>query len=699
MNNLSFPYPSWYILLCLLLGLVFAFILYFKNKSFPEKTSTLSWVLGILRFLSIAAIAVLLLSPLLKSTLTETKKPVVVLAQDVSESILAEMSPDEKTKYQQDFTNLSTTLKEQYDVKEYAFGSEVREGIDFEFKDKASNISDFLGNVYDLYSNQNLGAVIMATDGIYNEGSNPIYSGTKLDAPIYTIALGDTIAKKDVIIKRIFNNRIAYLGDKFTIQIDVSAINCVGENTSLSISSVDGAQNKVLQRFPISINKNNFFTTKEITLEANKAGVQRYSITVNKVNGEVTTANNTREIFIDVLDARQKILLLANTPHPDLSGIKQSISKNKNYEVETALITDPSINIAAYDFVVLHQLPSKTKDATSVFSTLRAKKIPHLFVIGTQSNLPKFNEAQSILTIKGNTQQTNAVQAIVATNFSSYNVDGQVVEKLPSFAPLTAPFGEFTDNANSEVLLYQRIGKVDTKYPLLLYGEDNGVKVGVLAAEGIWKWRLFDFLQHENHEIFNELLGKAFQFLSVKEDKRKFRVDVSKNIFNENEAVFFDAELYNNNYERINEPDATIVITDSEGKNFDFTFSKTGLTYTLNAGFLQVGNYNYRASVMSNGAELSHKGQFSIRPVQLEVYETTADHGLLRLLSSRYGGELIYADQLNSLPDQIIEKGTIKPIIYETSKTRSVINIRWLCFILIGLLTIEWFLRRYFGTY
>ena len=699
MNNLSFPYPTWYLLLCLLLGLVSAFVLYFKNKSFPERTSTLSWVLGLIRFLCIGAIAVLLLSPLLKSTLTETKKPVVVLAQDVSESILAEMSPEEKTKYQQDFANLGTALKADYDVKEYAFGSEVREGIDFEFKDKSSNMSDLLGNVYDLYSNQNLGAVIMATDGIYNEGSNPIYAGTKLAAPIYTIALGDTIAKKDLIIKRIFNNRIAYLGDKFTIQVDVSAINSVGENTSLSISSVDGGKNNVLQRFPISINKNNFFTTKEITLDANRAGVQRYQITVNKVNGEVTTANNTREIFIDVLDARQKILLLANTPHPDLSAIKQSISKNKNYEVTTALITDPTLNITAYDFVVLHQLPSKTKDATSVLSSLRNKKIPHLFVVGMQSSLPKLNTAQSILTVKGNTQQTNSVQPIVATNFNSYNIDNQLVEKLPNFAPLTAPFGEFTDNANSEVLLYQRIGKVDTKYPLLLYGEDNGIKIGVLAAEGIWKWKLFDYLQHENHDIFDELLGKAFQFLSVKEDKRKFRVDVSKNIFNENEAVFFDAELYNNNYERINDPDATIVITDSEGKNFNFTFSKTGLTYTLNAGFLPVGNYSYRAAVMSNGVELDHKGQFSIRPVQLEVYETTADHGLLRLLSARYGGELIYADQLNALPNQIKEKGTIKPIIYETSKTRSIINIRWLCFILLGLLTLEWFLRRYFGTY
>jgi len=699
MNNLSFQYPVWYLFLCLLLGLVFAFVLYFKNKSFPEKHNGFSWILGALRFLSIAIIAILLLAPLLKSVLTETKKPVVVLAQDASESILAEMSSEEKTNYETAFKNLSDELRQEYDVKEYAFGSTVREGVDFTFSDKASNISDLLSNVYDLYSNQNLGAVIMATDGIYNEGSNPIYAGTKLAAPIYTIALGDTIAKKDLIIKRIFNNRIAYLGDKFTIQVDLSAINYLGENTSLNISSVSGGKTNSLQRFPININKNDFFTTKEITLDANKAGVQRYRITLNKVNGEVSTANNTRDIFIDVLDARQKILLLAQTPHPDISAIKQSISKNKNYQVTTGLVTDPSLNIVNYDFVVLHQLPGKTQDAATVLSTLKSKKIPHLFIVGRQSSLPLFNAAQSILNIRGNTEQSNDIQAIMATNFSSYTLDDQLVNKLPSFAPLQAPFGEFKDNANSEVLMYQRIGKVDTKYPLLLYGEENGMKIGVLAAEGIWRWRLFDYLQHENHQVFDELLGKAFQYLSVKEDKRKFRVDVSKNIFNENEAVYFDAELYNNNYERINEPDATMVITNSEGNNFDFTFSKKGSAYTLNAGILPVGEYRYRAAVMSNGQELTHNGQFSVRPVQLEVYETTANHGLLRLLSEKYGGELLYADQLAALPQRIKNKGTIKPIIYETSKTRSVINVKWLCFILLGLLTLEWFLRRYFGSY
>jgi len=73
-------------------------------------------------------------------------------------------------------------------------------------------------------------------------------------------------------------------------------------------------------------------------------------------------------------------------------------------------------------------------------------------------------------------------------------------------------------------------------------GEEDGVKKGVLAAEGIWKWRLFDFLQNKNHDIFEEVLGKTIQYLTLKEDKRRFRISLDKNIFNENEPIILDAE-------------------------------------------------------------------------------------------------------------------------------------------------------------
>ncbi len=696
MNNLTFQYPSWYLILCLFLGIAYALFLYFRDQTFKDKT-WLNWVLGILRALFVSFLSMLLLSPLLKSLLTETKKPVVVLAQDHSESILADLNEEQLASYKQNFQNLSTSLAEDYDLKEYSFGSEVKEGIDFEFDNKVSNLSEFLSSLYDLYSNQNLGAVIMATDGIYNEGSNPIYAGTRLAAPIYTVALGDTTPKRDIMIKRVFHNKIAYLGDKFSIQIDISAFNCAGAASTLTVSKI--GQNGLVQKFPLKVQKNDFFTTQEVILDADQAGVQRYKISLTSVQGEISTNNNTKEIFIDVLDARQKILIVANSPHPDISAIKQSVSKNKNYEIESTYISNPNINVKAYDFIILHQLPSKTNDASSLLSAIKTNKKPVLFFVGTQTNLNKFNAAQSLINIKGDGRNTNDVQAGLATDFSLFNIDPKIEIELPKYSPLLSPFGEMTAGGNAQILAYQKIGKVDTKYPLILFGDHDGAKYGIITAENIWKWRIYDYLENKNHDLFNELLGKSIQYLSLKEDKRKFRVSLDKNIFNENEQIIFDAELYNQSYELINDPDASLTIKDSAGKEYNFTLNKSGKSYRLNAGLFPVGNYSFLAKTFSNGENLSYKGQFSIRPIQLELYETTADHGLLKLLSEKYGGGFVQAEQINTLASLIKEKGNVKPVIYETSKTRSVINLKWLFFVLLALLSIEWFMRRYHGAY
>jgi len=177
LENLSFQYPTWYLLLCLALGIGYALMVYFRDKTFLEEASWLKWLMGIMRTLAVSLLAALLLSPLIKSLVTDTKKPIVVLAQDHSESVMAEMSEEGLQQYKDSYTTLKASLQENYEVKEYAFGNEVREGIDFNFTDKVSNLSELLKSMYDLYSNQNLGAVVLASDGIYNE---PRWSPLKL---------------------------------------------------------------------------------------------------------------------------------------------------------------------------------------------------------------------------------------------------------------------------------------------------------------------------------------------------------------------------------------------------------------------------------------------------------------------------------------------------------------------------------------
>jgi hypothetical protein len=262
-----------------------------------------------------------------------------------------------------------------------------------------------------------------------------------------------------------------------------------------------------------------------------------------------------------------------------------------------------------------------------------------------------------------------------------------------------APFGEYTAAANANVLLWQKIGNIETKYPLLAFGEDKGAKIAVLCAEGIWKWRVADFQDHESFDMTDELINKTIQLLSLKEDKRKFRVFAANTIFNENEAVVLDAELYNDSYELVNSPEATILITNEQGKNFNFSFTKTANAYTLNANYLPIGNYKYEASTNYLGKTLKANGQFSVQPIQLEAYETTANHQILNILSEKFGGQTVYPTELNSLAKIIKDKGAVKSLLYDTFQTRSLINLKWIFFLLLGLLSLEWFARRYFGSY
>ena len=226
---INFQYPAWYILFCAILGIVVALLLYYKDQTFKEHPVWLKWLMGIVRFFSVTFLAILLLSPFLRSIFTESKQPIVIVAQDVSESIKSEMSDEEMENYKQQVSQLSADLADNYELKSYEFGSDIREGNNFDFSDKTTNLSAFIEEVQDIYSNQNLGAIILASDGIYNEGSNPIYTNTKINAPIYTVALGDTTPKTDVILKRVFHNKIAYLEDKFTVQNRYCSTKCYWE--------------------------------------------------------------------------------------------------------------------------------------------------------------------------------------------------------------------------------------------------------------------------------------------------------------------------------------------------------------------------------------------------------------------------------------------------------------------------------------
>ncbi len=673
--------------------------MYFRDKRFSDYNPIFTKILGILRTLSVTLIALLLLSPFVKTITEDTKTPLIIIASDKSESIKEGEKNETIDLYKNNLLALDKAFEGKYDVKYLNFGSEVNtEKLD-SFNAKSTNISKLFQYITDNYSDQNLGAVIMGTDGIYNEGNNPLYTDNKFNAPLYTVALGDTTQKKDLYFLNVLHNKIAYLGDKFSIQVDVSAFNCIGSTTTLTLEMVSGAQSKKIAQENIPIGTNSFFTTKTFLVDANQSGVIRYRVRLSAVNGEFNLNNNVKEFFIEILDARQKILLLANAPHPDLAALKSIITSNKNYEADIAFIGDLKENIAKYNLVILHNLPSETSDITGVLSQLDKNSIPRIFIVGLQTSLNKFNKSQDVIQINGNSKNNEEIQAEFNNGFTLFTTSENLKNKLKTFPPLVTPFGEYKAGASTNIYLYQNIKKIKTNYPLISFGENNGVKTSVITGEGIWKWRLFDFLQHKNYELTTELINKTVQVTSVKSDKRKFRANTSKNLYKENESILFDAQLYNDSYEMINEPDVKLVIKDESNKEYAYTFSKTQNYYSLDADLFPQGSYSYTASTTYNGKVQSTSGRFNVESIQLEQYDLTARHSLLKELSEKYNGKMYYPATMQELGKVILSNETIKPVMFESSSTKSIINIKWIFFLLLALLSIEWFMRRYFGNY
>ncbi|MBL7888362.1 MAG: hypothetical protein JNL24_02355 [Bacteroidia bacterium] len=690
--NIITEYPLWFTLFCLLAGGIYAGVLYYKDKRLNEVSKGLIRIMAAFRFIVVSLLCFLLLSPLLRSVVREVEKPIIIIAQDNSESLISgKDSVYYRGEYKQKMNALAEELSDKYEVKIYSFADGIKERSSFDslnFNEKQTNISALFEEIETRYSNRNVGAVVLATDGIYNQGTSPLYATGQLKQNIYTIGLGDTTIKKDLILSKVEHNRMAYLGNQFPLEVIINAKRLKGKNSVLTVSK-DG---QVLFTRAVSIGQDVFDQTVPVLLEAKQVGLQRYRIALSSVDGEMTLLNNTKDIFIDVLDARQKVLILADAPHPDLAAIKQSIENNQNYEVESFLSDEFNGTLKKYDLVILHQIISSKTGTSKLLTELENSAIPVWVFSGANTILKKD------ISVAGTTSKINEVEPLVDVNFPLFTLSDELKQAVKDFPAVASPYSNTSSDISGNALFYQRIGIVDTKNPLMSFYNRGDTKLAIFSGEGIWRWRLQDYASHGNHNVFDELITKTVQYLSLKVDKSFFRV-IAKNNFFENESIELEAEVYNDSYELINDGEVEIVIANAENKKYPFVFSKTNIAYRLNAGSLPVGEYKYDAKTKVGAKVYTQKGSFSVSSLQVEYVNTVADHQLLYNLAKQHNGDLIYPKDINSLAEKLNAREDIKAVSYSEKKLTDLINLKWLFVLLLIFLSAEWFIRKRNGAY
>lgn len=644
------------------------------------------YLLFISRFFSVTLISLFLLSILLKQVKNETQNPVILVAIDNSSSMVMQKDSLEiKKDFLSKLNAFKQNISKNFEVRSLLFGNKTTSSKnDPTFSEKETDISNLLTEVENDFSSQNIGALIVVSDGIYNKGANPIYASEKLNFPIYSIAMGDTSEIKDVAIQKINHNQVAYLGNIFPTEVIVSAKNFNGKEIEVSLF-----QDKIEKaKQTLKINSDNFLATCTFTFNANTVGISKYAARVTVLEGEKNVLNNHQSFVIDVIDNKEKILLLATAPHPDIAAIKDAILNSTSYEVEYGLAPEFKKPLKQYSLVILH---GPLTNQNSITNDCKLNSIP-LWIVN-----PNSGENLQGIKIMSSINKFNDAEALINPSFGLFTISDDLKKFIKEMPAIKTFFGSYIIGNGSNTLVNQRIGMVETNNPILIFTENSGLKNAVFIGDGLWKWKMRDFAEHTNHNLFNELISKSVQYLSVKSDKSFFRVTAPKTI-NENENIEIGAELYNKSYELITDPDVTLVLTNPDGKKFNYTLSKTSNAYKLNIGLLPFGEYKYEAKVKVNGELFLKQGSIHVKEIVSEKLNTVANHQVLNAMSKRTGGKLFYKDQLENLEKEILKNDQIKPITYSQNNTTLLIDLKWLFWIILIFLSIEWYFRKRYAS-
>ncbi|MEP2670450.1 MAG: hypothetical protein ABJH04_15720 [Cyclobacteriaceae bacterium] len=690
-QRLLFEYSPVFVLLCIALGLLYAYLLYKSKHTWTKRTNQ---ILFVFRAILVSFLAFLLIGPILKLTLNELENPSIVFLVDNSVSVKEGM---DSLQWQSVENQLESTMDE---LKSQGFNVEMAtleegEDTDVVFNHPTSDLNGAVRNRVGQYEGKNLAGLVVLSDGIYNSGSSPLYTPSRV--PIHTIGVGDSTERIDLVLRNVLYNKIAYQGNQFPLRAEVLIRGINAQEVVVSAYQ----KGKLIARDSRN-SGNNSILDFDFQIDADEKGLQRIDISVSPIGQERNRKNNYASAFVEVVEGKKKILLVAPAPHPDIKAIRTVVEENANYEF---VVHIPGVSEAPpealrpenIDLAIFQQAIDYSGKTTPVFKQLLENGTSLFIMLGDRSNLRQLAANGIPLTFE-NPGQWDAVTPVINADFKDFGFSDKLNGIFARYPPARVPFGKFAYPANANVLLFQRIGRVNTDRPLLFTTISNDQKMAVLTGDGVWRWRLDEYAETQKTEGFDDVFSKLIQYLSTREDKRKFRSFPLQNEFTASEPVIFESQIYNELFEQVFGQKIDIELVNEKGEKFQYSYITSPANSRYRIGGLTEGVYTYNSSTDINGVKQSVKGEFLVAEQNIESQNLTADFNLLRQWSANTGGNFYPVSDLQKLETDFASVEA-QSLIRSEESFNPLINLKLVFFFLLALISVEWFTRKYMGGY
>ena len=681
---LGIPVWAWLVVLVASLGL--SSVHYFRRLK--SSKSGIWWLAFSLRSIGYGSLLLLLFNPWWQWRKEKVESPVLLVYEDKSASIDS-LSAQKWKRLSEEIAS-----KKNMRVQYFGFAHEVfAEDSVSRAARLRTNLSAVFQHAMAKSVTSPVGGMVVVSDGIVNEGLDPLVGNLPPHIPIITVGMGNVAPRIDALAGTLLCNDEVFLGNSFVVESSIRAVRLMGE--TLVVRCLWGSEEVGRTLWKVSSEADWKRVNFEVKPKA--VGMKRLSVVISSMPGEENLSNNIQSKYVKVVDERKRVEILFGAPHPDVSALGRALG----LEGQFACVAKPKKERSeTADVYVLHGWNwSDNSDVVWLNNQLKRGKAIWIFAspgmrwdvlgrafgvdwttssLGWQDAQPQWNEA-----------------------FSGWSPTGEESLRWGSLPPVKSPVLKLAMPEGSSAVMWQRWGGAATKLPLMTTWKMGNSGVGMFFGEGIWRWRIED-RKNDDGKVFDAWVRRMTGLLAAgSSTKKSLEISLSKQQFDLSEEVI-----------------VRVVCRDKAGENDD-EVSRTlkvgklenGVVKSMSAIALEKGKGGWRGVlagltegeyqlIAEGGIERSSvSAQIALTNQPQELMDLQANHGLLKALSQRSNGGFCLLDDRKMFAQLLKEKpNQVAVMREEVSNQFWWKSFGWLLLVVLSFGG-EWAVRRWMGAY
>ncbi len=190
--------------------------------------------------------------------------------------------------------------------------------------------------------------VVLISDGRQTVAGDLTGLATRLKSlniPVYSIPVGSKLPPRDLSIAAVEAPKVVFLKDNAQIRATIGASGFTGQAVTVRLER----NGEEIDRQTVTPGSDN--ASVSFVVPSDQAGRFEYELSTEVQDGELRDDNNRREVNLQVVDNKARVMLVDGDPRWEFRYLKNLLERDKQVESQLVLFRQPYLNLLNQPYI------------------------------------------------------------------------------------------------------------------------------------------------------------------------------------------------------------------------------------------------------------------------------------------------------------------------------------------------------------